>query len=361
MLIGIDGNEANVTKRVGSNLYSFEILWGLKKQQANAVVYLKNKPLPDLPPADRHWQYCVVGPKPFWTRLALPWALFRRQPQPDVFFTPGHYSPFRSPCPTVMAILDLAYIRFPQMFRRRDLWQLRHWTGRSARQAKRILTISQASKDDIINYYHLPPTKVVVTYPGLKVIQKKSQVDLSKYGVKGDYLLYVGTLQPRKNLNRLIEAFQLLSEENPQLSLVIVGKKGWLYEQIFKKVKELGLEKRVVFTGFVPDEDLPTFYQKARCFILVSLYEGFGLPVLEAMAYGCPVVASRVSSLPEVAGRAGILVDPESTEDIARGIKEALKKRRQLIRKGHRQAKKFSWEKCARETLAVLENVASSR
>jgi glycosyltransferase involved in cell wall biosynthesis len=361
MLIGIDGNEANVERRVGSNLYSFELLWGFKKQGAKAAVYLKNKPLTDMPPSDRFWQYRVVGPKILWTQLALPWALFQSDSRPDVFFTPGHYSPRWSPCPAVMAILDLAYIHFPQMFRRQDLWQLRQWTGRSARRAERILTISQASKNAIIDYYSLSPDKVAVIYPGLKIMKKRSQVDLKQYGIKGDYLLYVGTLQPRKNLSRLIEAFKLLSVEFPQLSLVIVGKKGWLYEQIFKKVKDLGLKKRIIFTGFVPDEVLPTLYQKARCFVLVSLYEGFGLPVLEAMAYGCPVVASKVSSLPEVAGKAGVLVDPESVDDIARGIKEALKKRKGLIRRGRRQAKKFSWEKCARETLAVLENVASQR
>jgi len=217
------------------------------------------------------------------------------------------------------------------------------------------LTISEHSRNAIIDYYALKPEKVVVTYPGVKMDKSKRKTNLKKYGVKGDFLLYVGTLQPRKNLNKLIEAFSRLGGQD--LKLVIVGKKGWLYKEIFGKVKELGLTKKVIFTGYVPYEELSAFYQQAQCFVLVSLYEGFGLPVLEAMHYGCPVVASNVSSLPEVVGQAGILVDPNNIEDIARGIKKAIQNREELVQKGYKQVKKFSWDKCAKETLKVLEGV----
>ncbi len=355
MLIGIDGNEANVEKRVGSNIYSYQLLQALSRLEAKIVVYLKEKPLDDLPRKTDHWQYKAVGPKKFWTQFGLPLNLFFHQPKPDVFFTPGHYLPRWCPCPMVMSIMDLSYIYFPEMFKKRDLWQLRRWTASSVKKAKRILTISKFSKNAIIDYYHLDPKKVVITYPGLKMTKNKKKVDLKKYNVEGDFLLYVGTLQPRKNLNKLIEAFSRLS--NKDLKLVIVGKKGWLYKEIFEKVKKLNLTKKVIFTGFVPDEHLPAFYQKAQCFVLVSLYEGFGLPALEAMHYGCPVVISDVSSLPEVVGEAGVLVDPNKTEEIANGIEKAIKNREELIEKGYQQAKKFSWEKCARETLKVLKEV----
>ena len=175
-----------------------------------------------------------------------------------------------------------------------------------------------------------------------------------------DYLLYVGTLQPRKNLVRAIEAFGLLKRDST-LKFVIAGKKGWLYDEIFEKVKELNLENEVIFTGYVPDEDLPELYKNAKAFIFVSLYEGFGLPVLEAMSYGIPVLTSNTSSLPEVAGDAALLVDPENTEEIAKGMERLLtdeKLRQQLISKGKEQIKKFSWEKAAKETLQVLEEVA---
>ena len=368
MLIGIDGNEANVKNRVGSNIYSYELLQALYKLKVNIVVYLKDKPLNDLPKITDWWQYRIVGPKRFWTQFGLPLDLYLHQPRPDVFFTPGHYLPRWCPCPAVMSILDVAYIYFPEMFKKRDLWQLRQWTGQSVRKAKKILTISQSSKNaiiehytsrrrSVIKYYRVEPKKVVVTYPGLKMTKGRKKINLKKYGVEGDFLLYVGTLQPRKNLLRLIEAYSILVSQYPDISLVIVGKKGWLYKEIFAKVKQLGLEKKVIFTGYVPNEELPAFYQKAQCFVLVSLYEGFGLPILEAMHYGCPVVASNVSSLPEVVGQAGILVDPNKVEDIANGIREAIKNREKLIKKGYQQAKKFSWEKCAKETLAVLEMV----
>lgn len=355
MLIGIDGNEANVKKRVGSNIYSYQLLQALFKLKAKVVVYLKEKPLDDLPKETNHWKYKMVGPKKFWTQFGLPLNLFFHQPRPDVFFTPGHYLPRWCPCPAVMSIMDLSYIHFPEMFKKRDLWQLRKWTASSVKKAKRILTISQFSQNAIIDYYHLNPKKVVVAYPGLKMTKNKKKVDLRKYNVEGDFLLYVGTLQPRKNLNKLIEAFSRLS--NQDLKLVVVGKKGWLYKEIFEKVKKLNLTKKVIFTGFVPDEDLPAFYQKAQCFVLISLYEGFGLPALEAMHYGCPVVVSNVSSLPEVVGEAGILVDPNKTEEIANGIEKAIENREELIEKGYQQAKKFSWEKCAKETLKVLKEV----
>ncbi len=358
MLIGIDGNEANVKNRVGSNIYSFQLLKALSKLKPNAVIYLKKKPLPDLPKQDSNWQYKVVGPKLFWTQIGLPLVLSFSSPKPDVFFTPGHYLPRWCPYPAVMAILDLGYIQFPEMFKKRDLWQLKNWTAYSVKKAKKILTISESSRSAIIDYYHLPPEKVVVTYPGLKMSKVNPKDNLKKYGVEGSFILYVGTLQPRKNLNGLIKAFAKLKNKN--LKLVIVGKKGWLYENIFKQVKDLGLAEKVIFTGYVPDEDLPAFYKNAQCFILPSLYEGFGLPVLEAMHYGCPVVASNVSSLPEVVGKAGILVNPNDVNDITRGIKEAFKRKDELVKKGLRQCRQFSWEKCAKQTLAVLEDVAKN-
>jgi len=383
MLIGIDGNEANIKKRVGSNKYAFELLWGIyrimqkskrKNQNVNGKfkIYLKEKPLSDLPKQTGWWQYKVIKPVKFWTQWRLPLALYFSQARPDVFFTPGHYLPRWAPCPLVMAIMDLSYVYFPEMFKKSDLWQLRNWTAHSVKIAKKILTISKFSKDAIIDYYHLDREKVIVAYPGVnqntKIKMQKSKLKSkiqnlkNKYQIKGDYILYVGTLQPRKNVVRLIEAFKILTSQRSMRNtqLVIVGKKGWLYDEIFQKVKKLGLEDDVIFTGYVSDNDLPVFYQNALCFVLVSLYEGFGLPVLEAMKYGCPVVASNVSSLPEVVGKAGILVNPKDIKSIARGINEAIKKRKKLINQGFKQVKKFSWEKCARQTLEVLKDVAQS-
>ncbi len=358
MLIGIDGNEANIDKRVGVGQYANELLGKLKaiKSFYNFQIYLKNKPLLDLPPEAENWHYRIVGPSQLWTQFGLPLNLYWQKPKPDVFFTPSHYAPRFCPCPRVISIMDLSYIHFPEMFRREDLWQLKNWTGYSIKKATRILTISQSSKNDIIKYYQVQAEKVVVTYPGYRISLNSKMTSaksvIKKYGIKGDYILSVGTLQPRKNFVRLIEAFSKL--ELPH-ELVIVGKQGWLWEEIYEAPKKFGIEEKVKFLNYVSDEDLSAIYQNASCFVLVSLYEGFGIPVLEAMNYGCPVVASNISSLPEVVKDAGILVDPYDIEEIAHGIKEALAQREMLVKKGFRQCHQFSWEKCARQTLKVLE------
>jgi len=401
MIIGIDGNEANVENRVGIGEYAYELLMQFYESQKSKVksqnhnskfkIYLKNKPINDFPKEQERWRYSVFGPRKLWTQFALPLNLYFIRPRPDVFFSPTHYAPRFSPIPTVISIMDLSYIHFPEMFKRLDLYQLRNWTAYSVRNAKRVLTISQASKDDIIREYHVAPDKVVVTHPGVKKFSifnfqfsMKSQFSnfekiRNKYGIRKDYILFVGTLQPRKNITRLIEAFskilrykdtKILSEKKspsilvsqyPSISLVIVGKKGWLYEEILEAPKKFGIEDRVKFLGFVSDEDLPLFYQNALCFVLPSLYEGFGLPVLEAMQYGCPVITSNVSSLPEAGGDAALYVDPKNVSDISNKIKMLInddKLRQEMIEKGYKQIKKFSWEKTARETLRVLEEVA---
>ncbi len=185
-----------------------------------------------------------------------------------------------------------------------------------------------------------------------------------------NYILSVGTLQPRKNYVRLIEAFGLFLKENKQkfsdLQLLIIGKKGWLYEEILAAPKKYGIADRVTFLDFVKDQDLPAYYKKALCFALPSLYEGFGLPVLEAMAYGCPVVVSNVSSLPEIAGRAAVYIDPNNVESIKNGLLMAVRQRnlvqgRNRIAAGLSQVRKFTWEKAAQQTLEVLQGVALRR
>jgi glycosyltransferase involved in cell wall biosynthesis len=375
MLIGIDGNEANIKERVGIGQYAYEVLRHLYQYQKLNIkyqIFLKDRPLPDLPKETDWWRYTIVGPRKFWTQIGLPLALFKDNLQKksplDVFFTPSHYAPRFCPFPYTISIMDLSFLIYPGMFKPKDLWQLKSWTQSSVKAAQKILTISQASKRDIIRYYQVPGSKVVVTYPGINNQPIKMETDIEKtkkkYGLSEDYILSVGTLQPRKNFVKLIESFNLLTSQFPNITLVIAGKKGWLYDEILLAPKKFGLQNKVKFLDYVPDEDLPGLYQGAACFVLVSLYEGFGLPALEAMRLGCPTVVSNVSSLPEVVGEAGILVDPHNTQDIARGISEVLNlsqdQRKEIVEKGKAQAAKFSWDKCARETLEVLKEVVKN-
>ena len=240
------------------------------------------------------------------------------------------------------------------------------------RKARRILTISNSSRNDIISEYGVSKDNVVVTHLGIKKTMSFSPHIYSmtqlkaKYGISDNFVLFVGTLQPRKNIKRLIEAFgqvikERKEEKSKEIDLVVIGRKGWLYEEILTAPKELGIEERVKFLENVQDDELPFFYKHARMFVLPSLYEGFGLPVLEAMKHDCPVITSNVSSMPEAGGDAALYVDPENVEDIAKKITKLLdddKLRRELIEKGKSQVKKFSWEKTAKETLEVLEEVA---
>lgn len=382
MIIAIDGYEANVSKRVGIGRYAYEIVKYIYEDVRNQEsdvrqkrdllfrIYLPNAPLPDMPAVTNWWQYRVIKPVRFWTFIGLPLAVWLDRPQADIIFSPTHYVPRFIAAPRVMAIMDLSYLEFPQMFRTKDLHQLIHWTRYSVQRAVKILTISRFSKNAIIKAYGVPSEHVVVTYPGLTMPDVRSSMSEVRraYGLGSRYILSVGTLQPRKNYSRLIEAFSRLVKEKKgfdDVELVIVGKKGWLYEEILKAPRQFGVEDRVKFLAFVPDADLPALYRHALCFTLVSLYEGFGLPVLEAMANGCPVVVSSVSSLPEIAGDAGIYVDPNDVASIVQGLlknlRETNEERKHRTEVGLRQAEKFSWQKAARETLAILEEVGRTR
>lgn len=375
MIIGIDGYEANVSNRVGVGRYAFEILTHLynllkKRTEIEVSVYLPDNPMPEMPPERTNWHYRVAGPKKLWTFFGLPLAIAEGK-HPDVFFSPTHYVPRFVRTPRVFSVMDLSYLVYPEMFKAKDLHQLVNWTKYSVRFAAKILTISEFSKNAIIKAYKVPENRVIVTYPGMNKVLKTKAIDLEKkYGLSRNYILSVGTLQPRKNFVRLIEAFSRVVKdaENkyPGISLVIVGKKGWLFEEILKAPKKFGVEDKVKFLDFVPDEDLPSLYSQALCFALPSLYEGFGLPVLEAMAYKTPVVVSDSSSLPEIAGRAGIYVEPENVDSIAEGLTKALKEKETAAEKsriwlGLAQMKKFSWEKAAQETLNVLEEIGKAK
>lgn len=377
MKIAVDANEANVTKKVGISEYAFELIKQFEKLQTsnyNFHIYLKDRPGSDFPPQRTNWHYKVFGPKKLWTQLALPVNLFFKKDRPDVFFSLTHYGPRFSPVPTVVSIMDVAFFHFPEYFTPKDLKQLTSWTGYSVKKARAIITISEASKNDIIKWYGIDAERIHVIYPGIKPtisltphIYSMEELQ-TKYKISKDFILFVGTLQPRKNITRLIEAFSLLVKKKPHddsdLQLVIVGKKGWKFEEILEAPDTYGVKNRVKFVDFVTDEDLILFYKNALCFAWPSLYEGFGLPILEAMKLGCPVITSNVSSLPEAGGDAALYVDPKDTSDIVDKLDRVLTDstlRKEMIEKGHKQVQKFSWEKSAKETLAVLEQVVKNK
>lgn len=380
MIIAIDGYEANQRNRVGIGRYAYEILCHIYMLAASSDprfkfrIYLPGSPLPDMPKETSWWQYRVIPMRRLWTYIGLPFGLLSGYPKADVVFSPTHYIPrFTSGIPSVMSVMDVSYLQYPELFRKKDLLQLTRGTAYSVSHARHIVTISRFSKNAIIQAYGTSEKKISITYPGRTMknnAKNNARVDLkSLYHIDKPYILAVGTLQPRKNFEKLIEAFALLKKtglKEKDLELVVVGKKGWLYEGIVSAPEKYGVSDSVRFLDFVPDSDLPSLYTHAVCFALPSLYEGFGLPVLEAMALGCPVVVSNVSSIPEIAGNAGIYVDPNDVASIRDGLMKALSekgttKETERVKKGQVQAKKFTWEKAASETLRVLTDVGKGK
>lgn len=374
MKIALDGYEANAQQRLGSSQVAFELICSLEKidRKNNYTIFLPDPPLEDMPKEREGWRYKILKPKKLWTRLALPIALYSLKEKYDLVFSPTHYIPRFSPAKRIATIFDLSFLHYPQMFNKKDLWQLKNWTKFSAENSECIITISQSSKKDICSFYNISKDKVVVAYPGYDRNKFKCQISnvkteeiKKKYKIEEPYIIYIGTLQPRKNLVKLMEAVARI--EN--LKLVIIGKtmglgrQGWKFEEILEAPKKLEIEDRVVFTGFIPTQDLPLLLSGSQAFVLPSLYEGFGLPVLEAMAVGVPVICSKASSLPEVCGKAGLLFDPYSVTQMEQAIRTIItdkKLRQKKIKEGLGQVKKFSWDKMTRIVLKVFDSVGNS-
>lgn len=348
---------------------AFELVKAFEKidKKNEYTIFLPEPPLNDFPKQRPNWKYKILKPKRLWTRIALPLALYTAKEKPSLFFSPTHYIPYFSPVKRVATIFDLSFLHFPEMFNKKDLWQLKNWTKFSSENADRIITISNFSKQDIIVRYKVDKDKITVAYPGydqsIFYPQKNSNKVKSvhkKYEVSDNYIIYIGTIQPRKNLVRLIEAVSRIEG----LKLVIVGKtfgegrQGWMYEDILKAPEMYGVEDRVKFLGFVPSEDLVYLLSGAAAFIQPSLWEGFGIPILEAMACGTPVLVSNVSSLPEVVGDAGLTFDPYSVDQIEQAIRAIVsdkKLREKKSKEGLERVKKFSWDKTAKAVLKVFE------
>lgn len=302
----------------------------------------------------------------FWEQIVVPLRLMRRQVR--LFHSPAFTCHLLKTCPIVITIHDLAYMIYPEKFVRTYRWYLRWLVPLSVRVADKIITVSQSSKNDVVRLLKVPADKVEVIYNGtdesFRVVEDPAVLDACrrKHKLPEEFIMYLGTLEPRKNIVGLIKAFHEFrrSQDHANPKLVIAGAKGWMYSDIFNLVSSCGLQDDVIFLGYVDDEDIPLLYNCARIFVYPSFYEGFGLPVLEAMACGVPVITSNTSSLPEIVGDAGIMVDPNDNAGLAAAMGRLWRDevlRRKMITRGLARASTFSWDKTAQRTLALYRNV----
>jgi glycosyltransferase involved in cell wall biosynthesis len=369
MLIGIDASRAVAAERTGTENYSFYLIHALL--QAGAAhrfrLYFNQAPGEGLFPRDERVEWRVLPFPRLWTHLRLAWELERYPP--EVLFVPSHVLPLVHPRRCVATVHDLGYVHYPQAHTGRARWYLDWSTRFNARVARRVIVDSMATRDDLVILYRIDPTKLVLAYPagaeGLAPVTDVQRLETvrQRYATGARYFLYVGTLQPRKNLGTLMRAFaSLVADEavSPDVRLVLAGKRGWLYEEIMQLAHATHLQERVVLPGYVAREDLAALLSGALAYVLPSWYEGFGLPVLEAMACDTPVICSNVSSLPEVAGDAALLVDPHDVTGLAQAMRRVYEDgalRQQLVVRGRERARAFSWQQCARQVLETLERV----
>ncbi|MCC6696964.1 MAG: glycosyltransferase family 4 protein [Candidatus Hydrogenedentes bacterium] len=368
-VIGVDARAANSERRAGIGTYCCELLRAIGPlcREGTLRVYLDHAPLAGFPLDADYADFRILPSTWAWTQRALRSEL-RRDP-PDVFLAPTMQVPFGVPCPIAVTVHDLAFFDFGQYFtwrtRLRSVVQARH----AVRRADHIFAVSESARDELARKLGIPHERVTVTPHGVSAAFTSIQDETasfelrSTYRLPEKYILYVGRLQPRKNIERLIGAFETLLMSHPDLphDLVVAGDKGWLCDQIFQKAQSSACSDRIHLLGFVSADHLPSLMRGADVFALVSLWEGFGIPVIEAMACGTAVVASNCSSLPEVAGDAAVLVDPYSVESIAAGLAAVLTQdqfRADLEARGRERAHKFSWQTTAERTLEVLLRLA---
>ncbi|MBI4322187.1 MAG: glycosyltransferase family 4 protein [Chloroflexi bacterium] len=337
-------------------------------QQSEFVLYFRQPPgRDDFPPSARVVQQVIMLPR-LWTHVRLSLEMLRDSP--DVLFVPAHVLPIVHPPRTVVTIHDLGYLYHRHAHRTVDWLYLYLSTLYNARAASAVIADSEATKRDLVRKHGISPDKIVVVHLAHEerfhptCDPDKLEAARAKYGINADYLLCLGTLQPRKNITGILSAFGALKRRlGVPHKLVVAGKQGWLSEALVKRAKALGIEDEVVFTGYVSEDDLVSLLNGATALVFLSLYEGFGLPALEAMACGTPVIASNVSSLPEVIDDAGILVDPLDAAAVCNAMIRVVTDvalRQQLRANGIRRASQFSWQKCSEQTLRVLYHVVES-
>lgn len=353
--LAIDASRSDTAVRTGTEWYSYELLRAMAALGDRPPLTLYHRAFrPDWPTGERVTHELIRMPR-LWTHAGLSMRMLRDRPA--ALFIPAHVIPLVHPRATVVTIHDLGYLHEPESHTGRSRIMLDRTTRWNARAAARVIAVSAATRDDLVRHYHVPPGKIAVVHSAIdhqRFRPHDPSESLEVAGIPRPFLLFLSTVQPRKNLERIVAAFEQL--DDPELHLVVAGRSGWLSEPIDRRLRESPGHDRIVRLGYVDDELVPALYAGAAAFVHPALYEGFGLGILEAMASGTPVVTSDGSSMPEVAGDAATLVDPHDVRSIRDGIAATLdpNRRADLVQRGLRRAALFTWERTARLTLDVI-------
>lgn len=315
-------------------------------------------------------EWAMVSAPPFSVRehVELPWVA--RRHHLDLLHSPYYLKPYWLPTPSITTVYDVTPARYPEYSPSRRARFIFELTTRLAIESSRaLITLSESARQDMVQFYDARPERITVTYPAVGArFHPRSDAEVAqvreRYKLPDGYILYLGINKPHKNLVRLVSAFARVADALPHMVLALAGRQDPRYPEARQKADALGLGQRVLAIGDVAEEDLPALYTGAALFVFPSLYEGFGFPVLEAMACGVPVITSTTSSLPEVAGDAALLVHPEDTAALARAMSVALQDGRLWTRLHHAslaRAQEFSWAKAARQTLEVYYRIVGER
>jgi len=370
MRIAINAADLDHQRIDGTRIYIQNMLknFGSLDKESQFLIYHKSEFNPELSfPVFKNYKIKNLSFPFWWTQTRFAWEIFREKP--DVLWMPMHSLPFlrSKKTKTVITIHDLAFKFFPQFFTKKDLRRLNYFTDYAVRNADKLIAVSNSTKNDILKCYpKINEDKIKIIYHGYDknlFNENISPEEIKKINTKYQilntrYLIYVGAIQPRKNIETLIEAYKIIKKEKglENLKLVVAGDLGWLYLPILEKIKST---EGVIYAGKFKTKDLPALMRSAEVFVLPSLYEGFGLPAIEAMACGVPVVAADNSSLSEIVGQSGILYQPNNAARLAKALREILENstlQNRLREKGLERARDFSWEKCAKETLEWLKS-----
>lgn len=352
MKIGID-TQSTVGEKTGIGIFTRYLLDALRKvDDKNTYIEYKNT----------QWKELNIPKRLAWENLSVPKHVF--DTKPDLLFVPGFAPPIIKPCKTVAVLHDLIGVLFPQNlgFFSRIYWS--RWLPFSIKHADFIICDSESTRKDCINIMKIKEDRIKVIYPAAFTGTDDRQFGneagvMDKYGIKGKYVLSLSTIEPRKNFPRLVEAWRKIKDTcKDRIYLVIVGRKGWGWPALEDKIRSLGMEEDVIVVGYADEKEKNVLYKNCEFFIFPSLYEGFGLPVLEAMNFKKAVISSDNSSLPEITGPCALFIDPYDVNNIADAVIKLMNDkglREELALKGFERSKLFSWEKCAHEFIEIFE------